>query len=90
MKTTDAQTIALKILTFLVSDAPRAETFMTITGLSPSDLRSGASSNTFLAGVVDYLLANEKLLVAFADEENIKPDSIIAVRRALPGGDIDF
>jgi hypothetical protein len=80
----------LKILTFLVTDSTRAETFLKITGMAPEDLRKGAGDDVFLAGVVDYLLADERLLVAFADEENLKPESIISVRRMLPGGRVDF
>ena len=90
MKLEQAQTIALKILTFLVSDSSRAEAFLRVTGMDPEDLRQGAVDNAFLAGIVDYLLTDETLIIAFSEDEKLRPESIIAVRRALPGGEIDF
>jgi hypothetical protein len=85
-----AETIALNMLTFLVSDRARAEAFLRVTGLEPADLRRGAGDAGFLAGVADYVLGDERLLVAFAADQGLAPDSLRQVRRALPGGDGDF
>jgi hypothetical protein len=90
MKREQSQSIALNILIFLVSDPDRAEAFLRITGMDADDVRAGASSEQFLAGVVDYLLSDEQLLVTFAAEQEINPEVIRSVRRALPGGQFDF
>lgn len=90
MNTDQAQSIALKALIFLVSDQDRAGTFMAATGIAPDDLSKGAADGDFLAGIIDYILGDEALVVAFAEGENLKPEKIAAVRRALPGGQIDF
>jgi len=85
-----AITIALKILQFLVSDENRVQALLMTTGLSPEDLRRGASDPAFLAGIVDYLLTDDRMIIAFAAEEGLKPENIVSVRRSLPGGEVDF
>jgi hypothetical protein len=90
MKPEQAQTIALNILTFLVSEPERAEAFLRATGMEPNEIRERASDRQFLAGIVDYILSDEQLLISFANDQEIKPDAIWTVRRALPGGQIDF
>ncbi len=46
-------------------------------------MREAAKSPGFLAGVLDYLLANEPLLIAFAADRGMKPASIAAARMAM-------
>jgi hypothetical protein len=90
MKPEQAQVIALNIMTFLISEPDRAAALMHNTGMDAQDLRHAASNLQALAGVVDYLLSNDQLVVAFATDYGCKPESIMAVRRALPGGQFDF
>jgi hypothetical protein len=90
MKPEQAATLALKALQFLLNDQDRAGAFLAQTGLSPGDLRRNAADPAFLAGVMDYLLTQEELVVSFAADENLDPGRVMAIRRALPGGDIDF
>jgi hypothetical protein len=39
----------------------------------------------FQAGVLDFVLADESLLVAFAANEGLDPAAIMRARAALPG-----
>lgn len=82
----ESQIIALKILAFLAGDGDRLGTFLVACGLGPADLKSGARDPQFLAGVVDYLLGDESLLLAFAETAAVDPGTIAAARRLLPGG----
>jgi hypothetical protein len=82
----EAQVIALKALTFLASDGDRLGAFLAACGLGPADLKSGAHNPQFLAGVMDYLLGDESLLLIFAENGGIDPGAIAGARRFLPGG----
>jgi hypothetical protein len=82
----EAQVIALKILTFLASDGDRLGAFLAACGLGPAELKSGARDPQFLAGAMDYLLGDESLLLAFAENGGLDPRAIAGARRFLPGG----
>ena len=69
----EAEVIALKALGFLVSSPDRASRFLNLTGLEPGDLRAKTSERQFLAGVVEHLLADESLLIVFAQDNHIDP-----------------
>ncbi|NNF80032.1 MAG: DUF3572 domain-containing protein [Rhizobiales bacterium] len=80
-----AEILAINALGFLASDAERLGRFLAISGIGPESLRAGASDPQFLAGVVDYLLADESLLFMFAESQGIGVDEPQKARRALPG-----
>jgi hypothetical protein len=80
-----AETIALQMLGFLASDEERIGRFMALSGLSPNTLRSRAAEADFLGGVMDYVLADQSLLLAFAESAEIRPEDVAASRRLLPG-----
>jgi len=82
----EAQVIALKALAFLASDSDRLGTFLAASGLGPDDLKSGARNSQFLAGVLDYLLGDESLLLTFAENDGVDPGAIAIAWRLLPGG----
>jgi hypothetical protein len=80
-----AQTIALKALGYLATDEDLMAPFLGATGLVVGDLRAGATDSAFLAGVLDYFLQNEALLVAFAGASELTPETIVRARQRLPG-----
>jgi len=83
----EAETIAINVLNFLVSDEVRRERFMTLTGMDPQDLRGNASEPAFLTGILDYILQDESLIYTFADTYNFAPDLPATARRTLAGGE---
>jgi len=85
MQRSQAETLALKTLAFLARDADRLLRFLTLCGLQIEDLRARAAEPELLAGVLDFLLADEALLAEFATGENLDPRAVRAARRALPG-----
>jgi hypothetical protein len=85
MQRSQAETLALKVLGFLAQDGGALGGFLTLSGLSPADLRESADDPLLLAAVLDFLLADDRLLVAFSQDEGIDPRVIHAARRALPG-----
>ena len=82
-----AQTIALQALAYIASDEDKLAGFMAQTGLSTDELKGRAAEPAFLGGVLDFLLSDEKALVAFCEEENMAPDLPGLARQSLPGGE---
>jgi len=82
-----AQILALEVLHFLALDSHRLGRFLAWSGEGPRTLRARAGDPEFLAGVLDYLLAHEALLVEFARSVDADPTSIAPLRRFLPGAD---
>jgi hypothetical protein len=78
-----AENLAIEALSFVASDPELVSRFLALTGIAPSHLRTAATDPGFLAGVVDYVMTDERLLVAFASHAGIPPTDIAAARRAL-------
>lgn len=70
-------------LSYLVSEPERIGRFLAITGLGPENVRAAARDPSFLPALLDYLLANEAELVAFAQEMNVDPGSVQKARDLL-------
>jgi hypothetical protein len=84
-----ASTIALQLLGFLLSDDDRLAHFLALTGLGLDDLRAHATDRAFQGGLLDYALADESLLLAFAAERELRPESVLRARQRLPGASHD-
>jgi hypothetical protein len=84
----NAETIALQALAWLAREEDHLARFMGLAGLSVDELRARASEPAFLGGVLDFVLENEALLVAFAEAAELKPEAVARVRRQLPGAPI--
>ncbi len=85
-----ARGTAIQALAYLAENMERLEPFMAITGLEPRGLRAAAADLGFLAGVLEYLTSNEKLLVDFAGSAGINPAEIVHAREALSGPPPDW
>lgn len=64
----------MKALAFFASDEDRLSAFMGLTGLSVGDLSARAGERTFQIGVLEHLLSDESLLLAFCAEAGIAPE----------------
>lgn len=76
----DPSGLAALALGFLASDPDRLGRFLALSGLDPSNIRQAAQSPTFLPAVLDHLLADETLLLAFAEAEGLKPETVAEAR----------
>jgi hypothetical protein len=83
-----AEALGVDVLVFLAADEDRLDRFLALTGLTPGDLRAVSASPGFLAGVLDHLMTDERLLVAFASDRRLDP-TVIARAHALLSGSID-
>jgi len=77
--------MAVAALSFLAADRERLERFLSVTGLGPHNLRGAAADPGFYGSVLDHLLADEPLLLAFAAEARLKPEEIARARQTLSG-----
>ncbi len=86
----EAEVTALKALGFLAADPERLSRFMELSGLDLATIRSSAAQPAFLGGLLDHLLADDSLLLIFAEEHGLKPERIAQLRRKLPGAPLDL
>lgn len=86
----EAEILAINALGFLASDGERLQRFMDLSGLDVAAIRAGAANPAFLGGILDHLLADESLLLIFAEEQQLRPERISDLRRKLPGASLDF
>ena len=80
-----AEALAAEGLGFLASDMERLEPFLSLTGLDPRNLRKAAAEPGFLAGVLDHIAGNERLLLVFAAESGRRPEDIARAHALLAG-----
>lgn len=88
MKQDQAEVIALQALGFVAGNDELAPVFLTASGADPHDLATRAQDPFFLASVVDFLLGDEALVLAFCDATGLAYDVPMRARMALPGGDV--
>ena len=72
----DPDSLAIDALSYLANDEERLGDFLAATGLGRDALRSAAAQPGFLSGVLDYLGADEALLVAFASSRGLDPEAV--------------
>lgn len=81
------EVVAIQALAFIAEDGERLGRFLAVTGTGPAEIRLSARNREFLAGVLDYLMGDEALLVQFAGHAEIDPATIAIARRALDSED---
>jgi hypothetical protein len=82
---THPEIIAIRALDFLAGDDEAFWRFLNLTGLVMDDNKDRISDPNFLGAVLDFLLEDERLVVAFAREKGLAPEIPMAARRYLPG-----
>ena len=87
--TQQAEDLALRTLTYIASEDERLGRFLDVTGLRPETIRTAATSPGFLAAVLDYVAADEPLLVGLAQSLDLKPERIMEARWTLSPTDFE-
>jgi hypothetical protein len=78
-----AATIALEALGWILTDQPRADRLLALTGLTPEALRGGLGDPAVLAAVLDFLAGHEADLIAAAVALDVAPEHITAAAAEL-------
>jgi hypothetical protein len=63
-------------LQYLSQNPEQLAEFMVQSGIQPTTLRSLIGTHDFAHGLIDYVVANEPLLMAIASENSLKPEAI--------------
>ena len=79
----NAEEIAVAGLSRLASDDDLLMRFCRLTGILPNDIRQAASQPGFLVGVLDFYLAHEPDLLAWAEADGLQPETIVSARHTL-------
>src|ERR1700675_4986888 len=80
-----AEGLAIQALTYIAGDGERLGRFLAVTGIGPAEIRAAAREPGFLAGVLEYMASDERLIAAFASENGLDPTDIERSRTALAG-----
>ena len=84
----EAEIIALRIVTFIAQRDSLLQQLIVETGVTTSTLSERTNDPDFLAGIVDFLLSNEQLLLEFCRFAEVDPTRLHHIRHKLPGATI--
>jgi hypothetical protein len=79
----DSTALALTALAATLGDERRAQRFLDLTGIGTDELRARAGDPLLLVALIAFLEAHEPDLIAVAGDIGVKPETLIAARRAL-------
>ena len=82
----DPVALWLDALVWTLSDGPRAERFLALTGLDPDHLRARASDPATLIALSRFLADHEPDLISCADALGVTPPELLAAARLLHKG----
>lgn len=80
-----AESLALRAVAFLAADDDHIQRFIASTGLDPATFARNVDDSTTLAGVLDFILGDENLVIEFSEFAGITPEEPAIARQALPG-----
>jgi hypothetical protein len=81
----NAEILALEGLGWLAGEEEAIHRFLDLSGIDGADLRAAAGSPGTAVAVLDFLLANEELLVRFCDHAEVKTRDVHMARHVLGG-----
>ena len=84
-----AREAALLALGYLACDEERLMRFLALTGLDRGDIADLLGDRGFHLAILDHLAGDETMLLDFAEENGVPPETVGAARRAL-GSDEEF
>jgi len=80
-----AEILAIQALAFIAEEPERLAGFLNVTGLTVARIRDVARQTGFLAAVLEHMLADEPLLIAFAKSAAIDPGDVKRAYSVLGG-----
>ncbi|MGR3495647.1 DUF3572 domain-containing protein [Citreimonas sp.] len=82
-----AETVGLQAVAWLAADDELLPVFLGATGASEADFRSGVGDPAFQGSVLDFILMDDGWVQAFCAAHDLRPDTPMRARAALPGGE---
>ncbi|MAL79872.1 MAG: hypothetical protein CMN55_12305 [Sneathiella sp.] len=84
-----AEITALRALAYLAGNEKNLDRMMRETGIDPRDLATTGDSGEILAGILDFLLGHEDMLIDFCEHEKMDALTPARARRLLPGAPME-
>ena len=81
----EAQVLALKALAFIVNSEETLGRFMALSGLDGASLRARAGEPELHVALLDFLLADEGLVVEFCETASVDARAVHLARYVLGG-----
>ena len=82
-----AETLGAQAFSWVAEEADRLNAFMAMTGAAPADMVRNITSAAFLGTVLDYILTEDALVIAFCDSRSLPYTAVMQARALLPGGE---
>lgn len=79
------ETLALQALGWILTDEPRRERLLAMTGLSPDNLRTSLDEPGTLGAILQFLAAHEADLMMCADAMGVSPEDLGGAARRMTG-----
>ncbi len=79
----EAETLALSALGWLLGDEKRADRLLDLTGLTADTLRNNLSDPAVLSAVLEFLARHEPDLIGAAEALQVDPATLIAAQEVL-------
>ena len=78
-----AEELSVQALNFLAQNPEMLSGFLMATGLDPSTLREAMKEDHFFREVMQYVLSDDKILIAFAEHVQFPPQVIANAAQLL-------
>jgi len=80
-----AETVALQALAYLAAEPEALGRLLASSGMDAAALRTGAEDPHLLAGVLEFLLSQEELLIRFCEREGMEARAVHLAAARLGG-----
>jgi hypothetical protein len=87
MTRAQAESFAAEVLAWLAEDHARIVSFLAASGIAPTGVRDAARDPGLLLAVIEFLMADEALLVECCRSLGVPPTMPSSARSRLPGGE---
>jgi len=88
MNRENAERVGIQVLGWLAGHDDLLTRFLGMTGIAADDMRIRAQEPEFLGFVLDFLLTDDAMVMAFCDDANMATEQPMQARGALPGGEV--
>lgn len=82
-----AEILGLQALSHVAGHEEILVAYLSLSGITPEELKNSATNPATLGSILDYFLQNEKRLITFCEAAEIAPDQLKKARQHLPGGE---
>jgi hypothetical protein len=80
-----AEILGIQVLAHFAEEPERLNGFLSATGFTVDGIRAAAHQPDFLAGVLEHMLGDERMLIAFAQSAGIDPGDVARACTVLGG-----